>query len=55
MSITESRKSYLSTHFFSGGTISSEGMINAILADLNNTEDVAPDDIDWIFSALGTK
>jgi len=55
MSIAESRKSYLSTHFFSGGTISSEGMINAILADLNNTEDVAPDDIVWIFSALGTK
>jgi len=55
MAITEARKSYLSTHFFSGGTINSEGLIDAILADLNNSEDVGPADIAWIFSALGTR
>ena len=54
MAITESRKSYLSTHFFSGGSISSNGLINAILADINNTEDVEPADIAWIFGSLGT-
>ena len=55
MPITEARKGYLSTHFFSGGIIDSDGLIDAILADLNGTEDVTVDDVVWMFLSLGTR
>lgn len=54
MALTETRKAWLSTKFFSGGVMGSAGLLNAILSDLNSTSDVSPTDIYWIFGALGS-
>jgi len=54
MVLTDTRKTWLATTFFSGNVLSSIGLLRAIKSDLLNDTDVGPTDIAWIFSALGS-
>ena len=54
MILTDTRKTWLATTFFSGNVISSLGLLRAIKSDLQNDSDVGVADIAWIFSALGS-
>jgi len=54
MVLTDTRKTWLATTFFSGNVISSLGLLRAIKSDLQNDSDVGVADIAWIFSALGS-
>jgi endonuclease YncB( thermonuclease family) len=54
MTLTDTRKTWLSTNFFTGGVINSIALLKAIKSDLTNDSDVNTADISWIFSALGS-
>lgn len=54
MVLTDTRKTWLATTFFSGNVISSLGLLRAIKSDLLNETDVGTADVAWIFSALGS-
>ncbi len=54
MVITETRKTWLATTFFSGNVISSIGLLRVIKSDLMNDTDVGVADVEWLFSALGS-
>jgi endonuclease YncB( thermonuclease family) len=54
MALTDTRKTWLATTFFSGNVISSLGLLRAIKSDLQNDTDVGVADVEWIWSALGS-
>ena len=54
MVLTDTRKTWLATTFFSGNVLSSIGLLRAIKSDLLKDTDVGPTDIAWIFSAVGS-
>lgn len=54
MTLSETRKSWLSTNFFPNGLITSSSVMNAIVSDLNNTSDADIADISWMYQSIGT-
>ncbi len=53
MTLSETRKSWLSTNFFPNGLITASAVINAILSDLDNTTDIDAPDITWMYQSIG--
>ena len=54
MTLSETRKSWLSTNFFPTGLVTASSVMNAILSDLNNTTDVDIPDITWMYQSIGS-
>lgn len=54
MTLSETRKSWLSTNFFPNGLITSSSVMNAIVSDLNNTSDADVAGISWMYQSIGT-
>ena len=54
MTLSETRKSWLSTNFFPTGLVAASSVMNAILSDLNNTTDVDIPDITWMYQSIGS-
>lgn len=54
MTLSETKKSWLSTNFFPNGLITSSSVMNAIVSDLNNTPDADIADISWMYQSIGT-
>lgn len=53
MTLSETRKSWLSTNFFPTGLITPDAVMNAILSDLDNTTDIDTPDITWMYQSIG--
>jgi hypothetical protein len=54
MTLSETRKSWLSTNFFPTGLITASSVMNAIISDLDNTTDVDDPDIAWMYQSSST-
>lgn len=54
MTLSETRKSWLSTNFFPTGLVTASSVMNAILSDLNNTTDTDIPDITWMYQSIGS-